>query len=166
MRIDTLLPLAGLAALLVVAVAPATARAQAPSGEEAAVEEVVKGLFDAMRAADSAAARELFHPDASLTGPVEKEGEVTLGSRPVKAFLDAMGGAEAEWDERIRNLEVRVDAHLATAWMDYTFYHGGELSHCGVNAFQLYRSADGWKIFQIADTRRREGCPTMEDGGG
>jgi hypothetical protein len=164
-RSDTLLPLAGLAALLVVAVAPPTARAQAPSGDAAAVEEVVRGLFDAMRAADSAAARDLFHPGASLTGPVEKEREVTLRSTPVKAFLDAMGGAEAEWDERIRNLEVRVDADLATAWMDYTFYHGGELSHCGVNAFQLYRSADGWKIFQIADTRRREGCPTMGGGG-
>jgi hypothetical protein len=124
-----------------------------------AVEETVRALFDAMREADSASVRGLFHPDARLSGPVERGGEVLLRSSSAASFADAVGGAEQTWDERISGLEVRVDGRLATAWMDYVFYLGDELSHCGVNAVQLYRSDDGWKIFQIADTRRREGCP-------
>jgi hypothetical protein len=54
-----------------------------------------------------------------------------------------------------------VDGPLATAWMDYTFHVGERFSHCGVNAFQLFRSDDGWQIIQIADTRRSE-CPRTE----
>lgn len=133
--------------------------APADSTDEARVEAVVRGLFDAMRRADSAAARSLFHPDARLSGPVSREGRTELRNTPVDAFVEAIGGAEAEWDERISDLRIRVDGDLATAWMDYVFYHGGERSHCGVNAFQLYRSPEGWKIFQVSDTRRREGCP-------
>lgn len=30
---------------------------------------------------------------------------------------------------------------------------------CGVNAIDLLRDATGWKITQVADTRRRERCP-------
>jgi hypothetical protein len=54
--------------------------------------------------------------------------------------------------------EIAVDGALATAWILYQFYVGSTFSHCGVNAFQLFKSKDGWKIIQITDTCRREGC--------
>ena len=69
---------------------------------------------------------------------------------------------EEVWDERIWDAEVRVDGNLATAWMKYAFYAGDEFSHCGVDAFQLFKGVDGWKVFHVADTRRREGCETPE----
>jgi hypothetical protein len=47
--------------------------------------------------------------------------------------------------------------------MNYAFFAGDTFSHCGVNAFQLFKGADGWKIFHIADTRRREGCEMPEE---
>lgn len=130
------------------------------------VEAVVRGLFDAMRDGDSAAARALFHPEARLSGPVERDGEVLLRASPVGPFLDALAGAQETWDERIDGLEIRVDGRLAAAWMDYVFRLGGDVSHCGVNAMQLYRSATGWKIFQIADTRRTDGCPDLSSEAG
>ncbi|MBI5914693.1 MAG: nuclear transport factor 2 family protein [Bacteroidetes bacterium] len=34
------------------------------------------------------------------------------------------------------------------------------MSHCGVDAFQLFKGENGWKITQISDTRRRENCQT------
>ncbi len=40
-----------------------------------------------------------------------------------------------------------------------TFYRDGEISHCGINSIELLRDADGWKVTQISDTRKREGCP-------
>ena len=48
--------------------------------------------------------------------------------------------------------------------MRYAFYLDGELHHCGVNAFQLVRTADGWAAFSIADTSREEGCDWPPDG--
>jgi hypothetical protein len=40
----------------------------------------------------------------------------------------------------------------------YVFYVGDRFSHCGVDSFQLVRISAGWRIIQIADTRRKEGC--------
>jgi hypothetical protein len=45
-------------------------------------------------------------------------------------------------------------------WTPYAFYYDGNFSHCGVDSFQLARTAEGWKVVQIADTRRTQGCPT------
>lgn len=138
---------------------PGTAQEASPE-DASAVEAVIRELFDAMRAADSAAARPLFHPETRLARPVERDGGVALEISSVDGFLDAIGGAEpGAWDERITDPRIRVDGDLATAWMGFTFYLQDELSHCGVNAVQLYRAPDGWKIFHVADTRRTEGCP-------
>jgi hypothetical protein len=35
----------------------------------------------------------------------------------------------------------------------------GVISHCGVNSIELLRDAEGWKVTQLSDTRRRDGCP-------
>lgn len=151
-----------LAALFLVTALARPADAQDPAEDARAVEEVIRGLFDAMRGADSAAARPLFHPETRLARPVEREGAVALEISSVDGFLDAIGGAEpGAWDERITEPRIRVDGDLATAWMEFSFYLRDELSHCGVNAVQLYRTAEGWKIFHVADTRRTEGCPEL-----
>jgi hypothetical protein len=53
---------------------------------------------------------------------------------------------------------VHVDGGLASVWTEYAFYVGERLNHCGVDAFHLVRTAEGWRIIDLADTRRREGC--------
>ena len=155
------LPAALLAAAAVVAL-PHRASAQAGAGTP---EAAVRGLFDAMRAADSTAARRYLHPEARLHRPVEEEGQPALRVSGVEGWLEAIGGAEpGQLDEEILGLEIRRDGRLATAWMHYAFYLDGELHHCGVNAFQLVRTADGWEAFSIADTSREEGCDGPPDG--
>ena len=78
-------------------------------------------------------------------------------------FLAAVAAAPVTYDERLGEVEVRADGDLATAWMPYRFYAGDQFSHCGVNAMQLVRDGEsgsgaGWRIVQIIDTRRTEGC--------
>ena len=63
-------------------------------------------------------------------------------------------------DERLYHPQVRVSDGLAQVWVEYDFYAGERFSHCGVDSLVLARSADGWRIVHVADTRRREGCPT------
>lgn len=131
-------------------------------GQSAAEEEVrgmVTALFDAMRTADGERAGALFHPDARLLSIGERNGVPVLSSTPAADFVRAIGTPRTEiWDERISGLEIRVDGNMATAWMNYGFFLGGQFSHCGVNAFQFFRDADGWRIIQVTDTRRQQPC--------
>ena len=52
-----------------------------------------------------------------------------------------------------------MDGGIAHVWAPYTFYLDRQVRHCGVNTIALLKDAEGWKVTQIADTRRRENCP-------
>ncbi|MEO1625871.1 MAG: hypothetical protein AAFV25_12000, partial [Bacteroidota bacterium] len=89
----------------------------------------------------------------------DKDGKPTIKMGNAEEFIAAVGSPHApEWREKIWSYDVQIDGRLATAWTEYTFFLGTQLLHCGVNAFQFFESADGWKIIQITDTRRKEGC--------
>jgi hypothetical protein len=144
---------------LLLPAAPLTAQTAPAGGEEQAVLAVVRRLFDAMRSGDSAAVRAVFQPGAQLVSVAVRNGAPALQVDSVTSFARAVGTPHAQvWDERIWNEKAFVDGNLAVVWTDYAFYLGDKFSHCGVDAFQLFRGADGWKIFSLADTRRREGC--------
>lgn len=126
--------------------------------EDEAVLNVVQRMFDAMRTHDTTALRAIVHPTARLLGVGERDGVPMVRELPMDRFIAAVGAATEEWNERFWDAEVRIDGNLATVWTAYAFFLGTSLSHCGVDAFQLARMADGWKIVHIADTRRTEGC--------
>ncbi len=137
-------------------------QAQTVEDEQAAVIATIQRMFDAMRAGDSAAVRSVFDPTARLQTPfTNKEGKPMLVNETVGEFAVAVGTPHTEvWDERIWSYDVQVDGRLATAWTEYTFYLDGKMLHCGVNAFQLFKGENGWKITQITDTRRKNNCQT------
>lgn len=141
---------------------PSAAPATAPAADERpAVLAVVRGLFDAMRKGDSAAVRALFHPHAQLatTGARNGAPQVTMDS--LAAFLRAVGTPRPEaLDERLFDEEVRVDGGLASVWTYYELFVGPRFIHCGVDTFTLAKTAAGWRILALADTRRRTGCRT------
>ena len=144
----------------IAALAPAAAHAQAPDAE---VRAVVNKLFDGMRAGDSAVVRSVFHPAARLVTTLTRNGAPIAQIDSLEQFVRAVGTPHAAvWDERLANTTVQIDGNLASVWTDYTFYAGDRLSHCGVNSFQLVKTADGWRIIALADTRRREGCPALK----
>jgi hypothetical protein len=147
-----------LSAFTVLLAASTTASAQ--SGEEA-VMATVNRLFDGMKAADSAMARSTFHPQARLqrAGINRQTGEPELSSTPVDGFIGFIGGIEpGQAEEPIWDAVVQIDDRLATVWVKYELIFNGEFHHCGVDAFELWRSNDGWKIFQLTDTSRTEDC--------
>jgi hypothetical protein len=131
----------------------------ADQAREREVLAVVQRLFDGMRAGDSAAMRATFHPAAQLMSVGSKAGVPTLEVDSLDQFLRAIGKPHPEpYDERTSSPRVHIDGDLAAVWTDYAFYVGDKFSHCGVDAFHLFRGPDGWKIISLADTRRREGC--------
>lgn len=150
--------------LVALALGLSAAPLQAQAGtaaDTAAVLAVMKKLFDGMRAGDSAMVRSTFHPKMpTMTSAVtNKEGIPAPNFGSLDGFTKAVGTPHAEvYDERVYHPEVRIDGPLATIWVEYSFFVGSRLSHCGVDAFQLAKEGTEWKIVAIADTRRKTGC--------
>lgn len=146
------------AALLVATPAPSGAQ----SDERDAVRAAVDRLFQGMAEADSAMARSAFADGARFASVTVEEGVATFQYQNVDGWLAAVAGSERRWEERIHDVEIRVDDDTASVWAPYTFLLDGEVHHCGVDSMELLRTPEGWKITQLSDTRRTEGCGTGE----
>ena len=153
------------AVIAVVASRPAIAQSgQGSRGEEQAVLATVQRLFDAMRAKDTAAFRDIFEPNARLVGMrTRQNGEQIVQVLPWDRFGAFMASdTRGPWIERAWSPEVRLRGTLATVWAEYDFHFGQTPSHCGVDAVQLLKTPAGWKIVSIADTYEPTGCPARE----
>lgn len=128
--------------------------------EEKEVKSAIETLFDGMRTNDSSKVASVFTRKAILqTVLVDENDETILNSGSLEAFLKAVGTDKSEiWDEQIKSYKIKIDDRLASAWTPYQFFRGEDFSHCGVNSFQLIKTGEGWKIFHIVDTRRKENC--------
>jgi len=132
----------------------------AQSEDEKAVKSVVVQLFEGMQKHDSTMIRACFHASARMqsiginrkTGLVEMSNENTIDS-----FVKQIGSMpmSVKLEERVLSYEIRVDAQMATAWAPYELFVNEKRQHCGVDAFQFFKTKEGWKIFGLADTRRK-----------
>lgn len=127
---------------------------------EAEITKVIFKLFDGMRLGDSSMVSSCFYSEVEMfTSFTDKAGNPHLKKGDLSKFLEAIGTPHEEiWDELIWDTDIKVDGNLAQVWTKYAFYVGENFSHCGVDAFLLTKTKEGWKIFHLADTRQREGC--------
>jgi len=147
-------------AFLVSVICFSTITAFSQSSEQEAVKKVVNNLFTAMRTSDTVLLKSVFSPDMILHSIGQKaDGSTVLQSDKAAGFIKAVGTPHKEiYDERIVITDVKIDGHLASVWAPYKFYVGTQFSHCGVDVFQLMKTAAGWKIIYIVDTRRKDNC--------
>ena len=146
------------ATVAAVSVSVTPALAQEAEADREAVLGVVETLFDGMRARDAAVVGGVFHESAQMFRAPRPGGDGTVRASGVDGFVDAVGSGTEVWDEPVWDPVVQVRDNLATVWIKYAFYLDGEFSHCGVDAFMLARTNDGWKIVALADTSQRENC--------
>lgn len=133
---------------------------KAQSEDEKAVKAVVFQLFDGMQKHDSTMIRACFHPSARMQsiGANRKTGNLELTTEnSIDGFVKQIGSlpTSVKIEERVLSYEIRVDAQMATAWTPYELYVNEKRQHCGVDAFQFYKTDKGWKIIALADTRRK-----------
>ena len=130
--------------------------------DEAAVEDVIRKLFKGMELGDSAMVHSTFYSDITMATVTKDKTNAPRIKREnsLDGFLKAVGTPHPEvWFEEIWNIKTQIDGDFAQAWCDYAFYIGKNFSHCGIDAFHLFKTKDGsWKIFHLADTRRKDGC--------
>ena len=132
------------------------APAAAQDADQAAAYQVVTRLFDAMRARDTTAMRAVFIANASM----QSLGDSAVKFDGVTPWIEGVGKARAGLllEERLANAVIRIDANLASVWVDYWFFAGDRFSHCGVDSFQLTKQSGVWRIFSVVDTRRTQDC--------
>ena len=125
------------------------------------VKQTINALFDAMRKGDSTLLKSTLTKDMILQSVSNgKNGEAILTNESGANFAKAIGTPHSQvYDERIVFDVVKVDGSLASVWAPYKFYLGDKFSHCGVDVFELMKTADGWKVIYAVDTRRTGNCP-------
>lgn len=146
--------------ILCLLVFPLTIKAQ---NSEAAVRQSIETMFKGMHLKDTAMVGSVFAKDALLQTIAEERptgAEIETGS--FDDFMKSIASipAEVKIEERLWSWKIQVDGHLATVWTEYTFFVNDQVSHCGVNAFQLFKEESGWKITKIIDTRYLKNCPS------
>jgi Putative lumazine-binding len=132
----------------------------AQSEDEKAVKAVVVQLFEGMQKHDSTMIRACFHISARMqsVGADRKTGVIGLTTEAsIDGFVKSIGSIpmNVSIEERVLSYEIRIDAQMATAWTPYELYVNQKRQHCGVDAFQFFKTDTGWKIITIADTRRK-----------
>ncbi|ASS49623.1 MAG: hypothetical protein A3D31_02055 [Candidatus Fluviicola riflensis] len=138
----------------------AAVNAQTDSTQIKAVQKTVMQLFDGMRKGDSTMVKTAFVENPGLsTTYVDPQGIPQVERGSFKGFLMGVGTPHDEiWDEHLLSIEIKVDDGIAEVWGPYVFYLGKQRLHCGVNSFQLVKTANGWKILSLVDSHREENC--------
>jgi hypothetical protein len=157
MRLTTrLLPLS--LALLLLGAIPSGA--QDDSSDRREVLAVLQRLSDAMHVRDTAAIRAAFEPGARLVGMRPgPAGSTHVQLISVNQLVDFLArDKRPDLTERIFDPEVRVSGTLATVWADYDLHFGSTFAACGVDAVQLLKLPEGWRIVAIADSTTMTGC--------
>jgi hypothetical protein len=126
----------------------------------AAIKQTINNMFDAMRKTDSAALRATFAKGMMLnTIDKAKDGSTVMITESQDDFVKIVGTPhKGVYDERITFSDIKIDGDLASVWAPYRFYIDDKFNHCGVDVFQLMKTAAGWKIIYIVDTRRKDNC--------
>ena len=136
------------AIVIVVTLALATGivSAQSSSTEKDAVVKAVQVFFDTMAARDVEGARAILQPQGRFHAMSVRDGKPDVRAFSNEEYFAILQASKQKMRERTWNPEVSVHGLIATFRAPYDFWIDGKLSHCGVDAFDLIKTEDGWKI--------------------
>ncbi len=131
----------------------------AGQSQEAKVTEAIQQVFDGMRAADPVMVASVFADNARFAVVRSRNGRPEISTQPVAEWIGAISESRGRWDEQVYDVDIQIDDNISSAWVPYTFYLEGLISHCGVNSIELLLNGNNWEITQLSDTRRSKDCP-------
>ena len=119
---------------------------QPAAAEREAVLKVMQAFFDTMAAKDIEGARKILQPQGRFHAMRMRDGKPDVRAFSNEEYLADLKASKQAMRERMWNPEVRIHGLIATVWTPYDFWIDGKFSHCGIDAFDLIRTEEGWKI--------------------
>jgi hypothetical protein len=114
------------------------------AAERDAVLTTVQAFFDTMTAKDVEGARKILVPQGRFHAMRMRDGDIRSFSN--EEYFAQLQSEKRTFRERMWNPEVRVHGLIATVWTPYDFWIDGKFSHCGIDAFDLIKTKDGWQM--------------------
>ncbi len=136
---------------------------QAPATEEQKVLKTVQQFFEALEKQDTALYKSVLFPEAQVWAVQLKNDSVKHSSWYAAEAIKGLVNPARIIQEKIISYEIKVHQHIAMAWAPYTLSVSGNFSHCGIDVFILFKTADGWKINNCSFTVEPEGCAALEE---
>lgn len=133
--------------------------AQKEEKVEKAIKTVINNFFTGLEKGDTVLLKSACTAEPVFqTFMANQDGTMQVYTEDFDEFVRFVGTPTKEkYKEEIEFEAIHAEKSLASVWTPYKFYVNGKVSHCGTNSFQLVKTADGWKIQYVIDTRRR-GC--------
>jgi Putative lumazine-binding len=132
----------------------------AQTADEKDVAAAVQKTFDGMASNDAAKILSTMIPDARLYG-VRANGAAY--AMPAEQWANRLASLNGKFIERFTKAPaISIHGTIANVWGPYEFLRDGKFTHCGVDSFNLLKTADGWKVAAIFDTEETTGCPTAQ----
>ncbi len=131
--------------VLLFAMLPATSLAQTAADRDAVLK-VVQIFFDTMTARDVEGARKILAPEGRFYAMDMRKPKSDPLTFTNEEYFGRLQKGKQTSRERIWNPEVRVHGLIATVWAPYDLWTDGKFSHCGIDAFDLIKTSEGWKI--------------------
>ena len=152
---------------IIVIVFFASLSATAQISPEAEVKATIETFFEGFHEGDTTKMKSVMIDKITMqTAFINKQGEgVFVDDGGADKLLNAIANRtdDQKWDERLKGFDIKIDANLAMAWVEYEFWYNDSFSHCGVNSFHLVKIDDKWKIIYLIDSRRKASCEPSKD---
>jgi hypothetical protein len=117
-----------------------------PGDDRDAVLKTVQSFFDTMTARDVEGARKILQPQGRFHAMRMRDGKPDARAFSNEEYFATLQAGDQKMRERMWNPEVRVHGLIATVVAPYDFWIDGKLSHCGIDAFDLIKTEEGWKL--------------------
>lgn len=127
------------------------------TGEQAVLASVQQ-FFDALATHDVVKAKQVLVPEARAQSVRLKGGTQLVRNRLFQEDFADWPTRKERLLERMWNPQVKIHGAIATVWTPYDFHIDGRFSHCGIDAFDLLQTAEGWKIVNVLYTVETSDC--------
>jgi hypothetical protein len=134
-----------------------TLMASAQTDEEQILK-AVQTFFEGIAEADSVKLASVLLPGGVFVSVREDGEEWRTGVQTINEFLESVSEWTSQLYERMWDPKVLIHGRIAVVWTPYDFYIDKEFSHCGMDAFNMVKTDNGWVIAGALYTVERSGC--------
>jgi len=126
--------------------------------EKEAVIAVVNSFFAVLESRSMEDAKKILIPEGISFSHRLKDGKENIQKVSLREVLQSLPLTKKDYKETMTAPEVKIHGAIAVLWAKYEFFVDGKFSHCGVDAFSLIKTPEGWKIAAIVYTVEKTGC--------